>query len=143
MSLWTLSSHIHRLKPSPPRSDENGASGEPSSLRWPGDDEWLSGLLRWVKIPQLLPKQADFNQMALERTDLAIALDIIKSWMKTAPLLRTYIIIAPHLTRHRVISELCGRAGFSRKYTNSDYGVRLLSESDYERQQWRLLSTSG
>lgn len=103
MSLWILSSHIHHLKPSPPCSDENGAPGEPSSLRWPRDNEWLSGLLRWMKIPQLLPKQADFNQMALGRIDLAIVLDIIKSWMKTAPLLRTYIIIALHRTRHREV----------------------------------------
>lgn len=142
MSLCTLSSYIHRLKPSPPCSDENRASGEPSSLRWPGDDEWLSGLLRWVKIPQLLPKQADFNQMALERTDLAIALDIIKSWMKTAPLLRTYIIIAPHLTRHRVCLNCVGERG-SVVSTQTPIMEFDYSQNVITRQRWRLLSTSG
>lgn len=55
-----------------------------------------------MKMPQLLPKQADFNQTALGRMDLAIVLDIIESWLKTARLLRTSIIIALHLKRQRV-----------------------------------------
>lgn len=93
-------------------------------------------------MPQLLPKQADFNQMALGRRDLAIALDIIKSWMKTTPLLRTYMIISLHQTRHRVGLNCVEERG-SVVSTQTPIMEFDNSQKVITRHGWWLLNTSG